>query len=172
MEPLYHFLIDTYLILISFSSFALLRPHRAIQKRHITHLSLPTVQNTLRFRLLKTRYGFFLYSNTVASLVVGNNILLTLQIVDEKSLIKKYQNEIRSLKEELEQLKSGTEIVPQLKNSNKADLVLLKQKVPSSLKFLLFLALLFEIYIDFLLFIWILFRSEERSVVKECISRL
>ncbi|PWA83303.1 kinesin motor domain-containing protein [Artemisia annua] len=51
------------------------------------------------------------------------------KIVDEKSLIKKYQNEIRSLKEELEQLKSGTEIVPQLKNSNKADLVLLKQKL-------------------------------------------
>lgn len=116
------------------------------------------MQNTLRFRRRKTRYGhFFLCANTVASLVVANNIPLTLQIVDEKSLIKKYQNEIRSLKEELEQLKSGTEIVPQLKNSNKTDLVLLKQKVPSSLKFLLFLALLFEIYRDFLLFIWILF---------------
>ncbi|GKD47189.1 kinesin-like protein KIN-7K, chloroplastic isoform X1, partial [Tanacetum coccineum] len=51
------------------------------------------------------------------------------KIVDEKSLIKKYQNEIRLLKEELEQLKSGTELVPHLKNSNKDDLFHLKQKL-------------------------------------------
>ncbi|KAL3534130.1 hypothetical protein ACH5RR_002591 [Cinchona calisaya] len=48
------------------------------------------------------------------------------KIIDEKSLIKKYQNEIRCLKEELEQLKRG--IVPQIKDSGD-DIVLLKQKL-------------------------------------------
>ncbi|KAF2289526.1 hypothetical protein GH714_036839 [Hevea brasiliensis] len=38
------------------------------------------------------------------------------KIIDEKSLIKKYQNEIRTLKEELEQLKKGIVTVPQLKD--------------------------------------------------------
>ncbi|KAI3716596.1 hypothetical protein L1987_67580 [Smallanthus sonchifolius] len=49
-------------------------------------------------------------------------------IIDEKSLIKKYQNEIRSLKEELEQFKSGIVVVPQFKD-NGDDIVLLKQKL-------------------------------------------
>lgn len=53
-----------------------------------------------------------------------------MQIVDEKSLIKKYQNEIRSLKEELEQLKKGIVVtVPQLKDMVEDNIVLLKQKV-------------------------------------------
>lgn len=51
-----------------------------------------------------------------------------MQIIDEKSLIKKYQNEIRSLKEELDQLKRGI-IVPHLTNKGEEDIVLLKQKV-------------------------------------------
>lgn len=51
-----------------------------------------------------------------------------MQIIDEKSLIKKYQNEIRCLKEELEQLKRGIVTVPQIKESGD-DIVLLKQKV-------------------------------------------
>ncbi|KAF9680731.1 hypothetical protein SADUNF_Sadunf06G0152000 [Salix dunnii] len=51
------------------------------------------------------------------------------KIIDEKSLIKKYQNEIRSLKEELEQLKRGIVIVPQLKDIVEDDIVLLKQKL-------------------------------------------
>lgn len=51
-----------------------------------------------------------------------------MQIIDEKSLIKKYQNEIRCLKEELEQLKRGIVTVPQTKD-NGDDIVLLKQKV-------------------------------------------
>ncbi|KAK1429250.1 hypothetical protein QVD17_11456 [Tagetes erecta] len=50
------------------------------------------------------------------------------RIIDEKSLIKKYQNEIRSLKEELEQLKSGIVVVPQFKD-NGDDITLLKQKL-------------------------------------------
>ncbi|KAK6793811.1 hypothetical protein RDI58_007264 [Solanum bulbocastanum] len=50
------------------------------------------------------------------------------KIIDEKSLIKKYQNEIRHLKEELEQLKRGIATVPQMKDSGE-DLVLLKQKL-------------------------------------------
>ena len=52
-----------------------------------------------------------------------------MQIIDEKSLIKKYQNEIRSLKEELEQLKQGIVTIPQLKDIGEDDIILLKQKV-------------------------------------------
>lgn len=51
------------------------------------------------------------------------------QIIDEKSLIKKYQNEIRSLKEELEQLRSGIVMIPHLRDSEQDNLVFLKQKV-------------------------------------------
>ncbi|KAF7147212.1 hypothetical protein RHSIM_Rhsim03G0003500 [Rhododendron simsii] len=51
------------------------------------------------------------------------------KIIDEKSLIKKYQNEIRSLKEELEQLKRGIVTLPQLKDAGGDDIVILKQKL-------------------------------------------
>ncbi|KAM1750620.1 kinesin-like protein KIN-7K, chloroplastic [Malus sylvestris] len=51
------------------------------------------------------------------------------KIIDEKSLIKKYQNEIRSLKEELEQLKRGIVTIPQLKDAGEDDILLLKQKL-------------------------------------------
>ncbi|XP_011005299.1 PREDICTED: kinesin-like protein KIF3A isoform X2 [Populus euphratica] len=51
------------------------------------------------------------------------------KIIDEKSLIKKYQNEIRSLKEELEQLKRGIVTIPRLKDIVEDDIVLLKQKL-------------------------------------------
>ncbi|KAF3442671.1 hypothetical protein FNV43_RR16587 [Rhamnella rubrinervis] len=51
------------------------------------------------------------------------------KIIDEKSLIKKYQTEIRCLKEELEQLKRGIVTVPQLKETGENDIVLLKQKL-------------------------------------------
>ncbi|PHT52662.1 Kinesin-like protein NACK1 [Capsicum baccatum] len=50
------------------------------------------------------------------------------KIIDEKSLIKKYQNEIRRLREELEQLRRGIVAVPQMKDSGE-DFVLLKQKL-------------------------------------------
>lgn len=61
---------------------------------------------------------------------LGKNVadFSILQIIDEKSLIKKYQNEIRCLKEELDQLKRGIVTVPQLRDSED-DFVLLKQKV-------------------------------------------
>ncbi|KAM0949160.1 putative plus-end-directed kinesin ATPase [Dioscorea sansibarensis] len=51
------------------------------------------------------------------------------KIIDEKSLIKKYQTEIRSLKEELEQLKRGIVSYPPLKDNGENDIVLLKQKL-------------------------------------------
>lgn len=51
------------------------------------------------------------------------------KIIDEKSLIKKYQNEIRCLKEELEQLKRGIVTIPQLKDIGEDNIVLLKQKL-------------------------------------------
>ncbi|WOH07212.1 hypothetical protein DCAR_0626641 [Daucus carota subsp. sativus] len=51
------------------------------------------------------------------------------KIIDEKSLIKKYQHEIRTLKEELEQLKRGIVTIPQLKRTEGDDIVILKQKL-------------------------------------------
>ncbi|XP_058108512.1 kinesin-like protein KIN-7D, chloroplastic [Magnolia sinica] len=51
------------------------------------------------------------------------------KIIDEKSLIKKYQHEIRSLKEELDHLKRGIVIVPPLKDVGENDIFLLKQKL-------------------------------------------
>lgn len=64
------------------------------------------------------------------SRIIMFEIVIWMQIVDEKSLIKKYQNEIHSLKEELEQLKKGIVVtVPQLKDMVEDNIVLLKQKV-------------------------------------------
>ncbi|KAL4195940.1 hypothetical protein AMTRI_Chr04g243610 [Amborella trichopoda] len=51
------------------------------------------------------------------------------KIIDEKSLIKKYQTEIRNLKEELEQLKKGIVNVFPSKVAGQEDIVLLKQKL-------------------------------------------
>ncbi|XP_010486885.1 PREDICTED: kinesin-like protein KIN-7K, chloroplastic isoform X1 [Camelina sativa] len=51
------------------------------------------------------------------------------KIIDEKSLIKKYQHEIRQLKEELEQLKQVIVPVTQLKDIGADDIILLKQKL-------------------------------------------
>ncbi|KAK1301343.1 Kinesin-like protein NACK2 [Acorus calamus] len=51
------------------------------------------------------------------------------KIIDEKSLIKKYQNEIRSLREELEQLKRGILTITPLKDVGDDDIVILKQKL-------------------------------------------
>ncbi|CAI9761129.1 unnamed protein product [Fraxinus pennsylvanica] len=51
------------------------------------------------------------------------------KIIDEKSLIKKYQTEIRCLKEELEQLRRGIVTVPQAKDTGGDDILLLKQKL-------------------------------------------
>ncbi|WVZ08921.1 hypothetical protein V8G54_022267 [Vigna mungo] len=50
------------------------------------------------------------------------------KIIDEKSLIKKYQQEIQCLKEELEQLKRGI-VTVQPKDTGDDDIELLKQKV-------------------------------------------
>ncbi|TKY53239.1 Kinesin-related protein 11 [Spatholobus suberectus] len=50
------------------------------------------------------------------------------RIIDEKSIIKKYQHEIQCLKEELEQMKRGIVSV-QPKETGEVDFVLLKQKL-------------------------------------------
>lgn len=52
-----------------------------------------------------------------------------LQILDEKSLIKKYQKEITSLKTELEQLKRGILEQPYVLRENTEDLAHLRQQV-------------------------------------------
>lgn len=74
---------------------------------------------------------------------------MKLQIIDEKSLIKKYQNEIRCLKEELEQLKRGIVTVPQLKDIGEDNIVLLKQKVSIPLDGLAFAMVEKLIYCSF-----------------------
>lgn len=51
------------------------------------------------------------------------------KIIDEKSLIKKYQNEIRRLKEELEQLKMGIITGTPLKDAEEDNIILWKQKL-------------------------------------------
>ncbi|KAL8204808.1 hypothetical protein R6Q57_010431 [Mikania cordata] len=56
---------------------------------------------------------------------------IEIQIV-EKSLIKKYQNEIRSLKGKLEELKEGILTVSQMKHSRGDDIVVHKQKLEDS----------------------------------------
>lgn len=57
---------------------------------------------------------------------------INLQIIDEKSLIKKYQQEIQCLKEELEQLKKGI-VTVQPKDTGDDDIELLKQKVGNAI---------------------------------------
>lgn len=52
-------------------------------------------------------------------------IFLFFQIIDEKSLIKKYQREISCLKEELDQFKRGVVV-----GVNHEDIMVLKQQVP------------------------------------------
>lgn len=54
---------------------------------------------------------------------------VSFQIIDEKSLIKKYQREITSLKEELQQLKRGMMENPNVPASTQEDLVNLKLQV-------------------------------------------
>ncbi|CAM0943784.1 unnamed protein product [Alopecurus aequalis] len=51
------------------------------------------------------------------------------KIIDEKSLIKKYQNEIRRLKEELEQLKMGIICGTPTKDAEEDNIILWKQKL-------------------------------------------
>ena len=58
------------------------------------------------------------------------HLSLYLQIIDEKSLIKKYQTEIRRLKEELEQLKMGIITGTPSKDTGEDNIILWKQKVP------------------------------------------
>jgi centromeric protein E len=55
-------------------------------------------------------------------------MLAYLQIMDEKSLIKKYQKEIQILKNELEQVKKGVAENPYFTDSHE-NLVSLKQQV-------------------------------------------
>lgn len=60
-----------------------------------------------------------------------------IQIMDEKSLIKKYQKEISILKQELQQLKRGMMENPLVVAPNQEDLVNLKLQV-CPLKYFLF----------------------------------
>lgn len=97
--------------------------HNTLKFAHrAKHIEIQAAQNKVRRVQIHVSFDYFFWS---VKLEMGT---VNLQIIDEKSLIKKYQNEIRRLKEELEQLKKGIVTVPQMKDSGE-DLVLLKQKV-------------------------------------------
>lgn len=61
-------------------------------------------------------------------------LFLFFQIIDEKSLIKKYQKEISVLKEELDQVRKGM-----LGGIHPEEIMTLKQKVSLSILYILFL---------------------------------
>lgn len=65
----------------------------------------------------------------MVSLTLICNCIHDLQIMGEKSLIKKYQSEIRQLKEELEQLKRGILTGTPLKDATEDNIIIWKQKV-------------------------------------------
>lgn len=54
-------------------------------------------------------------------------MILTTQIIDEKSLIKKYQKEITSLKQELDQLRRGM-----IGGASQEEIMSLRQQVCSA----------------------------------------
>lgn len=96
--------------------------HNTLKFAHrAKHIEIQAAQNKVRQVQIRITLGCGLF-------IVLEMETVNLQIIDEKSLIKKYQNEICRLKEELEQLKRGIVTVPQMKDSGE-DLVLLKQKV-------------------------------------------
>lgn len=63
-------------------------------------------------------------SNTINYHCFSSNNMLFLQIIDEKSLIKKYQKEISVLKQELDQVRKGM-----LGGIHPEEIMTLKQKV-------------------------------------------
>ena len=65
-------------------------------------------------------------SNKLFKLALSCFWKIIFQIIDEKSLIKKYQKEISILKEELDQLKKGM-----LAGVNHEEILTLRQKVSS-----------------------------------------
>ncbi|KAI8562040.1 hypothetical protein RHMOL_Rhmol03G0004100 [Rhododendron molle] len=97
--------------------------HNTLKFAHrAKHIEIQAAQN----KVLACELSVF---HEVLFFAIVETKTLTPQIIDEKSLIKKYQNEIRSLKEELEQLKRGIVTVPQLKDAGGDDIVILKQKL-------------------------------------------
>jgi len=71
-------------------------------------------------------------------------MILTAQIIDEKSLIKKYQREISSLKQELDQLRRGM-----IGGASQEEIMSLRQQVcPVSLIELHFYIVLCSLKID------------------------
>lgn len=101
--------------------------HNTLKFAHrAKHIEIQAAQNKVRCFVLHLDESAQLNR---AFLALNNPSHSTLQIIDEKSLIKKYQYEIRCLKEELEQLKQGIMRVPRAKDIGEDDIVLLKQKV-------------------------------------------
>ena len=85
---------------------------------------LPVIPNLVFYSLL---YYQCLWGSSDTFSCISIHVL---QIIDEKSLIKKYQNEIRRLKEELEKLKMGIICGTPTKDAEEDHIILWKQKVP------------------------------------------
>ena len=91
--------------------------HQVTWKKLIIHWSLLAGQSGLKYMLHAIRYNMNLAYDIIHqqqySLIKSKrwlNLILkwfNFQIIDEKSLIKKYQKEISILKEELDQLRQG-----------------------------------------------------------------
>ena len=113
--------------------------HQVTWKKLIIHWSLLAGQSGLKYMLHAIRYNMNLAYDIIHqqqySLIKSKrwlNLILkwfNFQIIDEKSLIKKYQKEISSLKHELDQLRQGM-----LAGVSHEEILSLRQKV---LKFFL-----------------------------------
>lgn len=123
--------------------------HNTLKFAHrAKHVEIQAAQN----KVLACELSVFL---EVLFFAIVETKALTPQIIDEKSLIKKYQNEIRSLKEELEQLKRGIVTLPQLKDAGGDDIVILKQKVHLCYVFDLWLFLSLSVQYFCFLYFWV-----------------
>ena len=100
-----------------YSWYVRLLRRQATWKRHITHWNLRKELSVLLYKLHQIGWETLSIFSSLWSRCVRihevcvkytSALIHALQIVDEKQLLKRYQKEIMSLKEELNQLKRGT----------------------------------------------------------------
>lgn len=103
--------------------------HNTLKFAHRSkHVEIKASQN--KVNIISSLCPYLLIENCPSAAISSFLVPLILpQIMDEKSLIKKYQNEISSLKQELQQLKYGIMQNPNMAASTQEDLVNLKLQV-------------------------------------------
>lgn len=109
--------------------------HNTLKFAHRSkYVEIKAAQNKVNLSL--TFFFIIFFPQVVLVFICFNGAMLIfhflyvyIQIIDEKSLIKKYQREITSLKEELQQLKRGMMETPNIPASTQEDLVNLKLQV-------------------------------------------